>query len=341
MNTSDGSCAMTDGGVNVSTQITDKFRIGAQIYDRNIGQLGKWHPHLDWAFGDYKFKSWMGVRAGKIKTVLGLYNDTQDMESLHTWAILPQAVYPLDLRTTNLAHTGADLYGTLPLNQGGRLDYTLYFGLKSDDSYDGWYYSNVDIGYPVHRIVGKMWGGDLRWRPPVSGLTLGISLSEQRDHWDGWLPSDNNVPYIYTTPGKWIGVGYIDYQRGKWQFTSEYLHNREFGEINSNGGPFSSYPYGYTGWYVSAAYRVNRRLQVGAYDSQYEYLGIPATDHSFDRTVTARFDLNRFWDVKVEGHFINGNGGAVEGAAHGFYLFDNPSLQHTTRMLVLRTGFSF
>src|SRR5271157_137917 len=104
MDTSKGS-SFTDGGVNISTQLTDKFRVGAQIYDRNIGQLGKWHPQLDWAYGDYKFKDWFGVRAGKVKTVLGLYNDTQDMESLHTWAILPQSTYPLDVRATNIAHT--------------------------------------------------------------------------------------------------------------------------------------------------------------------------------------------------------------------------------------------
>src|SRR5436189_1029365 len=37
-----------------------------------------------------------GARAGKVKTTLGLYTDTQDMEFLHTWAILPQSLYPLD-----------------------------------------------------------------------------------------------------------------------------------------------------------------------------------------------------------------------------------------------------
>jgi hypothetical protein len=343
MKTSDGSAAMTDGGLNISTRLTDRFRVAAQVYDRNIGQLGKWHPHLDFAYGDYKFESWMGVRVGKIKTALGLYNDTQDLESLHTWAILPQAVYPLDLRTTNLAHTGGDFYGAIPLSKGaGHLEYTAYYGLKSDDRYDGWYYSNADIDYPVYRIVGRMGGGDLRWIAPLSGLTLGGSLSEQRDHWDGYLTLENNEPYLYYTPGKWIGVGYADYQKGKWHFTSEYLHDHEIGQMNVYGGPvFTPYPYGYMGWYVSAAYRINRRLQVGAYDSQYEFLGIPATDHSFDRTATARIDLNRFWDVKIEGHFINGNGGALQGAAHGFYLFDNPSLQHDTVALVLRSGFSF
>ncbi|MGA3027859.1 MAG: hypothetical protein ABSF98_24150 [Bryobacteraceae bacterium] len=51
MNTSQGSF-FTDGGVNVSTQLTDKFRVGAQVYDHNIGTMGKWHPQLDWALAD-------------------------------------------------------------------------------------------------------------------------------------------------------------------------------------------------------------------------------------------------------------------------------------------------
>ena len=55
MPTSKGSFALTDGGANVSAAITDKFRVGAQIYLRNIGEFGDWHPELDWGFGDYKF----------------------------------------------------------------------------------------------------------------------------------------------------------------------------------------------------------------------------------------------------------------------------------------------
>src|SRR5438093_12557180 len=82
MRTSEGSLAFTDGGVNISASITDKLRVGAQLYVRNIGTLGQWHPVLDWASADYKFKAWFGVRAGRVKTTLGLYTDTQDMELL-------------------------------------------------------------------------------------------------------------------------------------------------------------------------------------------------------------------------------------------------------------------
>src|SRR5690242_41484 len=37
MQTRRGSFAMTDAGVNASIQITDQFRVGAQVYDRNVG----------------------------------------------------------------------------------------------------------------------------------------------------------------------------------------------------------------------------------------------------------------------------------------------------------------
>jgi len=49
---------------------------------------GAWRPQLDWAFGDYKFKDWFGIRVGKVKTTLGLYADIQDEAFLTPWAIL-------------------------------------------------------------------------------------------------------------------------------------------------------------------------------------------------------------------------------------------------------------
>ncbi len=72
MNTSQGSAGFTEFGVNMSTHVTDKLLVGAQLYDRNLGQLGQYHPSLDWAVADYRFKTWLGIRGGKVKTTLGL-----------------------------------------------------------------------------------------------------------------------------------------------------------------------------------------------------------------------------------------------------------------------------
>src|SRR5262249_3921408 len=67
MNTSAGSGAMTDMGLNVSSRLTEKLRVGAQVYDCNLGKIGRWHPSLDWAVVDYRFTNWLGVRAEKSK----------------------------------------------------------------------------------------------------------------------------------------------------------------------------------------------------------------------------------------------------------------------------------
>ncbi len=40
----EGSAGFTDMALNMSTGVTDKFRIGAQVYDYNLGQLGQYHP---------------------------------------------------------------------------------------------------------------------------------------------------------------------------------------------------------------------------------------------------------------------------------------------------------
>src|SRR5216684_4355676 len=63
MRTNGGSFAMTDFGANISTQLTDKFRVGVQVFDRNVGSLGNWRPSLDWAVADYRWKDWLGIRA--------------------------------------------------------------------------------------------------------------------------------------------------------------------------------------------------------------------------------------------------------------------------------------
>ena len=64
MPTSDGSFAFTDGGANISTRITDKFRVGAQFYLRNIGELGNWKPTIDWMMGGLPLQELVRVPRG-------------------------------------------------------------------------------------------------------------------------------------------------------------------------------------------------------------------------------------------------------------------------------------
>jgi hypothetical protein len=176
--TSRGSFAFTDAGANISTQLSDKFRVGAQMYMRNIGTLGEWHPVLDWAVADYNFMDWFGVRGGKVKTILGLYNDTQDMEFVHTWAVLPQSLYTLDLRSSTIAHVGGDIYGEIHLKKNlGSVSCTAYAGRSPDDKHGGFRDVALQQGRRLETFSGWVAGGDLRWDVCVLFAAVGLFTS--------------------------------------------------------------------------------------------------------------------------------------------------------------------
>jgi hypothetical protein len=359
MNTSDGSAAFTDFGLNMSAPISDRLRVGGQVYDRNLGQLGQYHPSLDWAFADYRFKSWFGVRAGKVKTVLGLYNETQDQDFIRTFALLPQSVYPTDLRDATIAHLGGDVYGNVSLpNKLGDLFYTAYMGHRYDSIYSGATYIATEFGIHGSTYGGLQYGADLRWQTPVTGLLIGASRLNERvtdrgKFLDPFNPAAGAVPYAAVSKADWMNQFYGEYTWGKLRIDSEYrrfLHNQL---VN----PFAVETItDVRGWYASGSYRFMKRLAVGSYYSRYSITSVAGgslaslfpeqtdtslpANHIYDKVITARIDLKRFWNVKVEGHFMDGYGSGS--FPDGFYPGVNPQgYKPNTNALVLKTGINF
>jgi len=341
MNTGDaGSARFTDFGGNASIQITSKFRIGAQIYDRNLGQLGKWHPQLDWAVATYKFKPWLGIRGGKVKTALGLHNDTQDLDFLHPFALLPQSVYPTDVRDVTIAHLGGDAFGDVPVGEkGGTISYTVYAGHRSDSRYGGYAYL---IGKSFNRMGGLQYGADLRWATPLKGLLVGISrLNENLTaQYSAGTPYETTLKSV----SNWTNQYYAQYTWNKLVVETEY--RRYYLNASANGGPFG-FETDVRGWYVAGSYQITKHLQLGSYYSRYS-IGVPenylipsGTGHDYDKVVTMRVDLNRFVNIKVEGHFMDGYG-MPDDYPNGFYSVDNPQgLKPKTNALVIKTSFKF
>jgi hypothetical protein len=345
MNTSKGSFAMTDGGVNISTQLTDKFRVGAQVYDRNIGQLGNWHPSLDFAFADYRLKDWFGIRAGKVKTVLGLFNDTQDMEFLHTFAILPQSMYPLDLRASTIAHTGGDVYGTIGIKKHGEISYTGYAGLESFDKYGGYVCGLAALGLNLTSMPARQFGGDLRWNDLVKGLQLGASGMHSPATGNASMQVAPGMTFPYTIWEHSNTVTfYTEYKIGNLALDGEYRRDTSSGLTKVGPLPAAGFGTDARGWYVSAAYRVAKRLELGAYESRFcpvpGQSSTPPTNHIYDTVAAAKIELTAHWDLKIEGHFMDGYG--LPYSFRGFYPQENPAgLKPKTNMLVIRTGWNF
>src|SRR5581483_1747008 len=365
MQTTRGSFAYTEMGVNASMRLSDKLLVGAQFYDRNVGQLGQWEAQLDWAVVDYRVKDWFGVRAGKVKTVMGLYNDTQDMGFLSTFALLPQSVYPLDLHDATIAHAGGDIYGDVGLNRLGGLQYTAFVGHRDDSVNGGYLYLLRDRGVDMTQLGGLQVGADIRWNTPLKGFLVGASRINETISGSGTGVCSLGVPISCSAfnPNGGVGVrgSYQEHSRKDWmnQFCGEYTvgnlkldaefrrYSRDQIACNNLLDVWADN----RGWYTAASYRLSKRASVGSYYSDlstlYKRGSLPASlnsdlpgNHIHDKVVTCRLDMTRFWNLKAEGHFMNGYNNNQYPA--GFYTTVNPNgYRPKTTLLVLMTGFNF
>jgi len=353
MNTSgDGSGAFTDMGLNMGMQINSKLRIGGQFYDRKLGKLGDWEPLMDWAMVDYHPKPWLGFRAGKVKTVLGLFTDSQDMDFANTFALLPQSVYPIDLRDSTIAHEGGDIYGREKLAHNlGSIAYTAYGGRRADNMNSGYPYLLTGYGIKLTSYGGPVFGGDFRWNPPVHGLTVGISRLNEMITGRGSYNGEAGVPaqpnYWEKSKHDWTNQFYGRLVKEKFHAESEYRRYLRDQTIFSG---LSWVETDVRGWYVGGGYTINKWIEAGSYYSHYRInpsggAGVASSYpdaqlHDYDKVVTAKFTVNKYTYFKVEGHFMDGNGTALYPA--GFYANVNSNgFADNTNALVVRTGVSF
>lgn len=349
-----GSGEFTDFAVNATIQISDNFRVGAQIYDRNLGALGKWYPSLDWAVADYRWRNWLGFRGGKVKTVVGLYSDTQDFDFVHPFALLPQSVYPTDLRDSTIAHKGGDVYGQILLPpRFGDLSYTAFAGHRNDSLRSGYAYLLTAWQADIHSLSGLQYGADVRWKTPLKGLLVGASRMNEELTADMVLKlfDPQGVHVVDSTKSDWTNDFYGQYAKGKLNVDAEY--RRYVRDTPYLDGHLLN---DVRGWYVAGAYRLSNHLQIGSYYSRYNVTAVasgsvallfpPQVDpslpqnHVYDKVVTGRIDLNRHWNIKVEAHYMDGYGLATY--PDGFYPQVNPNgFKSSTNALIAKTSVTF
>ncbi len=332
MQSSKGSLQWTEGAISLTDPLTDNLRVGIQLHMFQMGQVGGPNVQVDWASGDYKINDYLGFRAGKVKVPLGLYNDSQIVDSLFLWVLLPQCNYPDDNRDFDLAALGGELYGSVGAGKrGGRVQYRGYFGENRLDSNGG--YIQQLLGYGLtfpSPPSGKVFGGDVRWATPWRGLTVGSSAQSQA--LDGSGPQGT----IHLPPAL-ITAHYAEWARGRLLLAAEYWRS-PLQPVLTIGSTVVPVPLDQRAWYPMLSYRVTPKLQVGTYYSHYVNKGsdtsLPA-NYSKDWVVCGRYDFNTYFYAKLEGHFLHGTG-------LGYYDSVNPhGLKPNSNMLTARIGFAF
>lgn len=295
--TEDGSSEFSEIAFNIGTDVSDKLHLGIQVLSRKLGEFGKGELEIDWGYADYRWKDWMGFRAGKMKLMHGLYNTTRDIDFLRTSIFLPQSVYNEAWRDTVSAVQGGEIYGDVYLGKGGSIAYRVQGGQNEFPVDSGVATTTEDqsrllgIEYKAEDYVPKYASsGGFLWSTPVDGLKVGATswLTKFKLEGDAYaLMNMESVAKAGDLLGKvevetrsveWTGS--IEYSIGKFLFAAEYSRNSY--DFWSSGPGFEKIAnvsprvrnaahttLDTEGYYLAGAYRFTDWFEAGLYYSVY------------------------------------------------------------------------
>src|SRR5712664_110700 len=151
-------------------------------------------------------------------------------------------------------------------------------------------------------------GGRVLWLP-FEGLRVGGSLQFLRLETDLLVPPGSGSVALKIPATLWVASA--EYLWRDFLFAAEYSRWLVKTE-SSNPSVFPESSTTSARAYLSGSYRANQWLQAGAYYSRF----VPNVDQrtwpeglQHDFALTLRFDVNAYWLIKAEGHYLRGTAG--------------------------------
>jgi len=355
-----GSFEMSEFGLTFSVDITEKLRFGCQFLARDFGPIGNHNVKLDWGFADYKFSNFLGIKAGKIKTPLGLYNEFRDTDALIPMAILPQSIYDESMRPVFIAYNGIGLYGNLDTGSVGDFDYHLFTGTINHPD-DAPYINQIqaavnqgmaELGMSIGQVTMDtelFYGGKIVWNTPLSGLRLGGTYVLTKSVYNSTLyhPLAGALPISGKMEINKTFFLFGELALGNLTLTSEYMELPVNIYLNLFEEDMLLSDEVMQGWYVMAAYTIGDKLTLTAlYDRFYadkgDHQGLGAMKMGYpdyfgwqkDLAFGLRFDVNFNWTLKLEWHNF-------DGLAKSYVFVDLFNTERKWNMLVAKASFNF
>jgi hypothetical protein len=362
----DGTFRISEVGLTFNAPLTEKLHIGTQALYRILGEDEDFG--IDWAYGDYRFTDWFGMRAGKIKLPIGLYNETRDSDFLRPMVFLPQSVYDEMQRSFLVAGLGASIYGNIPTKSIGDFDYQLFYGqIDVDEDI-----TLVDQGLNIEGMdsivkgySGGMAGVDdfdyepdytfaasLVYNTALDGLRLGgtyfkskgkfnTSINDPLGIFEGEygvtnFDIDANYDHMYVLSAEYV-LPLVT-------FSAEYMQRDN--DVKATGiaalpGIGNRYNFVTTtseGWYVMATVQVPPvpGLSVTALYDEFYLDKNDKNDGNFrkDFGIGTRYDINKNWLVKAEWHSIDGKAMNVD-------LVNDDPVEEDWSYFTVKTTFNF
>ena len=242
-----GDFNLTEVGLNGSFRATANLHFAGQVLYRRAGESDPNSIRLDYGLVDWGGSlenGRFGIRAGRVKNPIGLYNETRDVAFTRPSIILPQSIYFDRVRNLELASDGAQLYlehavggGEVTLQAGvGKPQFNksvtnVFLGPSAQGDFDGTIY--------LARGLYDHDGGRIR-----VGLSTALLNMDYQPGDNEFFPGEGDVNLQF-----WVLSA--QYNAEKWSLTAEALWE----PINFRNFAFSLTDFTVTGGYLQGAYR--------------------------------------------------------------------------------------
>lgn len=301
-------------GINGSWSIVPDLQLAMQVVYRDAGKTDNSDVRIDYGLASYNLYSTentlINIRAGRVPTPLGFYNDTRDVASTRPGIFLPQSIYFDVNRNLALSADGGYFHVEQQTDIG---DFLVDFGLalpRMDDP---------DFNFKVLRGSPGEMEGDLSWVGRLgyewNGGILRLALTYADINGD-YKPSKG----AFLQAGSFRFNPFIvsaQFNAEDWSLTAEYalrkIRVKDFG-FPANGATGQSF-------YVQGLYRFTEHFQgFVRYDDYIADLddqkGLRAARPSVpnyarfaeDWTFGMRYEILPSLNISGEYHRINGTG---------------------------------
>lgn len=336
-----GSFDLYELGLNGTVAFSPSLIASAQVLMRDAGATDDSGLRLDYALVDYRFfnmpEGHAGLRLGRVKNPMGLYNETRDVVFTRPGILLPQSVYldGVGIRGLLFSSDGAQLYGS---SSFGEHEVSAVFGYAPDR----------EAREEERRVLsggGPLLPGDLR----VGDLYFG----RLQDEWGSWHAALSYVQggaqlhqagFDVAELDAEIWVASLRYVDTRYRLTGEYSllrtrgHNGGSSLRNTSDGAYLQFDYHLTPQWTAytrldATFtdrndRDGRRYEAQTGDDR-------RRRYAYDSTLGLQWRPDEHWGVWTEFHLIEG-GATVSG-------LDNPDRQRDLNWnaLLLMVGYRF
>ncbi len=312
-----GSFDFAEAGFNVSLRPLSRLGLAAQLLYRRAGELEDEEVRLDYGVLEFAVlettKVQAGLRLGRVKNPLGLYNETRDVAFTRPSIFLPQSIYFDRTRNWALSSDGGQMYGQYE-SSIGEFSLRVNVGVPTiDKSLEGLLFGRNQAG----EFNGNLsYLGQFLYEYQSGLIRLAFTAASAHTH---YYPGENDFfsngdfwfqPYIFSA----------QYNGERLSITGEYaLRNarmRHFGPLLPNTA--------FTGesYYIQGAYRLTDDVEaVARYDVYYQNVndrygerfeqrtGRPGSSRfAKDWTVGLRWEITPNWMARAEYHRVHGTG---------------------------------